>query len=677
MAEKYLKKAVEIFLLFFLAFIPLVFFNHANDPFWIVEKFFLRFSSSILACIYLAHVFTSKKILLIKTPYNYLFLGFIALCLLGVFKASNDYAFIDRVFENICYLITAYIAFCFLLSAGTQDKTNKIIMLIVLSAVFMACYGISQSFGVDFLSWQSDFAKRAASTLGNPNFLAGHMVLVIPLCCAMIFAVRNRMLKFILLLSFVVLSTALLFTQTRGAYIGFIVSMLFFLALLLVYAEDEVKKYRLWIIGFCVAAACLAGIYLVKNQNAFMRIKEIVTLKDESTRIRALLWKNSLYLVSENPMLGSGAGNFYTRYPYYQSRALDPSYFKGNDFYRSGHSHNDFIQFAAEYGIPAAGILYFIFVLIFITGFKYLAKQGQDKFVVMGMLSGISALLVHAFFNFPFQIIPTTIIFYLFIVMLTFREKEFSSREARVNGPAGAAMPAIAIVFVAAAVISLDSLASDSYLRSAKEADYFKQPQNAESYAARAVQISPWNEDEQYYYGQMLEKQGKMPEAYRAYEQTLKINNTYWEAMPMVFQYYIEQGMREKALELGEKMYKISPYSRKAILSYAYACFINGRTDDALKVCETGLAYYPDDSSLLDQVSGTYGSIGNYDKALFYAQKAMQAEPGFANPYYNAGLSYYKMGNLKDARIMVEKMLSLDPASEKGKSLLEAIKHGK
>ena len=40
----------------------------------------------------------------------------------------------------------------------------------------MSVYGLLQSAGIDFIPWQTNFSYRAASTLGNPNFLAGHMV---------------------------------------------------------------------------------------------------------------------------------------------------------------------------------------------------------------------------------------------------------------------------------------------------------------------------------------------------------------------------------------------------------------------------------------------------------------------------------------------------------------------
>ncbi len=279
MAEKYLKKAFEIFLLFYITFIPLVFFNHANDPFWIVEKFFLRFAVSILICIFLIYMLAAKKFLLIKTPYNILFLAFIGINLIGIFKISNFYAFIDRFFENICYIITAYLALLYLLSNRQSDKTYKILALLVSAAFFMAIYGIAQSLGIDFLSWQNNFSNRAASTLGNPNFLAGHMVLIIPLCYAMIFMAQNRLLRFAMLLVSIITTTVLLFTQTRGAYIGFGISVIFFILLFAFYARDTIKKYKVWVIIFCCIAAGIAAAYLVKNHNALCKDKGNSDLK--------------------------------------------------------------------------------------------------------------------------------------------------------------------------------------------------------------------------------------------------------------------------------------------------------------------------------------------------------------------------------------------------------------
>ncbi len=174
-----------------------------------------------------------------------------------------------------------------------------------------------------------------------------------------------------------------------------------------------------------------------------------------------------------------------------------------------------------------------------------------------------------------------------------------------------------------------------------------------------------------------MDKLGKKADADRSYEQVYKINKTYWEAMPQVFQYYMEQGMKVKALDVGEEMYKMSPYAKKSIIALAYAYFMNGKTGDAIRISEQGIKYYPDDSTILDQLSGIYGSAENYEKTLFYAQKAIEAEPGFSEPYYNAGLAYFKMKNYREAKKMIDKMLVLEPDSGKGKSLLEAIKNAK
>ncbi len=68
---------------------------------------------------------------------------------------------------------------------------------------------------------------------------------------------------------------------------------------------------------------------------------------------------------------------------------------------------------------------------------------------------------------------------------MVFSEKEFSIKRISCYRGGKDCGRGLLMIFITAGVIAVRALASDSYLRSAKEADYFKQPENAAGYAAQ------------------------------------------------------------------------------------------------------------------------------------------------------------------------------------------------
>ena len=670
--ERLIKKVIEVLLLAIVFFMPLVFFTQANDPFWVVEKFFLKFSVSLLAVIFVVYCAVKKQFPVIKTPYDLVFLIFIGLNLTGVFAGVNVYAWSDRVFINLCYIILYYITGWYL-SGHTPNALNKLLIAALGSGFVMAFYGLIQAAGMDFMPWHTTFNGRAASTLGNPNFLAGHMVLLIPVAFAMAARRAGNLVKFVLILASVCMTAALFASQTRGAYIGFIVSMILLFALMVLFAREEFSRNKKTVIALAVIMTVLIGGFFVLKKDAVQRIADIISLKDDSARIRSALWKNSLFLVKDHPLSGSGAGNFYIRYPLYQSKSLTPEHFKGNEYYKSGHAHNDFIQFAAEYGIPGLGSLLFLFGLIFYSGITYLKRPEKDGMLTAGILAAFAGLMVHAFFNFPFQIIPTAALFYIFAAAAGFKQGGFSVGLKKVNPVSAVVMLVIAAGFMAEAALCARVLSADTYLRKAKENEHFNRPYEAMTFGSDAADLNPWNDETLYFYAQILEKTGNFEKSYNIHKKIYGLNPNHWESLNALFNFYAVKNDEKGRNETADRIYRISPYSEKAAGFKGYALYASGKFDDAIAVYELAIKNSGETASLLSQLSACYGALGNVQKTLLYADRAIELNPGFTDAYYNRAVAFYRMKNFKAAKENLNRILAITPGEERAKGLLKVI----
>jgi putative inorganic carbon (HCO3(-)) transporter len=669
--ERFTEKGFEIFLLVICFLIPLTFSVNANDPFWVVEKFFLKFSISILGLLFIALCLIRKEFPAVNTPYTVPFILFIAANLMGFIVSQNMYAAIDRLFVNICYIIIFYLSAWYAFRGSAEIR--KMLLTLLGSAFVMGSYGIIQSAGMDFLPWRTTFNGRAASTLGNPNFLAGHMILLIPISYAMFIVSKTTLKKTVFFILSAVLTIAMLASQTRGAYLGYVISLFVMLFCMFLFEKEAFRKNFGIIITLLIAVLVLGGLFFTANKDAVKRIADIITLKDESASIRVSLWKNSMYLIRDNFLLGSGPGNFYIRYPYYQSKSLSPEIFKQNDYFKSGHSHNDFLQFFAEYGIIGAGAMLALFWMIFYTGFMYLKKDGGSKALVIGTLAGMSAIMVHAFFNFPFQILPTTAVFYILAGLAVLSQNQFMVSRRAMNSGSKAVGVILILVFISSAVLSARALTSDFYLRKAKESEHFVKLYEAASYASDAADLNPWNDETVLYYAQILEKTGNHEKSFTYYKLACDLNPGSWEGLLALFNQYAMKNDLKGIATTGDRLYRISPYSEKAVSAYGYALYANSRPNDAIDVYEKAMKNSGETASILSQIAACYGALGNAPKTLEYAGRAVALDPTFTDAYFNMAVVYYRMKDYKTSVVNLKKVLAIYPSDEKANGLLKVI----
>ncbi|MCE5301064.1 MAG: O-antigen ligase family protein [Spirochaetia bacterium] len=671
--EKLISKISEVSLLFILFMSGLVFFSSASDPFWVVERFFLKFSTAILIILYVVKSMTKGSFSCVRTPYDSVFALIIAINLAGIFSAKGIYAYVDRLTENLCYIALFYLAAQYCASERTAFK--KALSAVILSALVMAVYGVLQAGGIDPVNWNSNFSRRAASTLGNPNFLAGHMLIVIPLAYGLMLTSATPAKKFVFFIVSLFLTAALITSQTRGAYIGFAVSVIVLAALLSKYEAELFKKYRKLLVAFLVICAAAAGLYFAANPSAVKRITDIVTLKDEAAHIRVSLWKNTAYMIKENPLLGSGAGNFPIKYSFYQSRSLSPAFFKSSDYYKSGHSHNDFLQFAAEYGLPGAGAYFAFFFLLFYTGIRYLRRTGEERAAVAAILACFAGVLVHAMFNFPFQIIPTASVFYALAGMACARQLDAQPRSIKAGRAAPAAAVCAVILAGCMACLSARVLSADVYLRKAQEAEHFNRQYDALNYASDAADLNPWNDRINYYYAGRLRASGNFDRAFEKFKLVYKLNPGYWENLVSLFDAYVSKNNPKDGKPVADAMYAISPYSMRAVSAMGYVLYSSGKYTEAIQLYEKASASTGESASLLSQMSACYGAMGNVQKTIEYAQKAATMDPSFTDAYYNLAVAYYRMQNYGEAIKNLREILRYSPNDERANGLMKVIEN--
>ena len=135
---------------------------------------------------------------------------------------------------------------------------------------------------------------------------------------------------------------------------------------------------------------------------------------------RVHVWKDTIRIIKNYPLLGTGLGTFNAVYPYYKSFPVR---------YRYPHAENDYLQLFAETGGMGISLLILLIFSFFSPIFRLnpLAVSGRRssrsppgkqrkyilsrRFLIAGGSAALIALLFHSFFDFNLHIPANLLLF--------------------------------------------------------------------------------------------------------------------------------------------------------------------------------------------------------------------------------------------------------------------------
>ena len=294
-------------------------------------------------------------------------------------------------------------------------KTKKhlsIIKALILSAAFFICLnGMIQYFlGFDVIYHRGIMREGITSTMNHPNDLAGYLLLPFFLTAAIIadrisgFFRGNpkkkvEYLKSVLaLLLFALISAVILLTKSRGAFVGMAAGVLLFSLFI---------KKRLFLLVLTTSCVLLVlGLFFV-NSNNLDKLRLAPDSVSEMAQNRLKIYLDVVDMIKARPVFGHGLNTFMRRFEMFKNRTV-----------WTGHmyAHNCYLQMAAEMGIVGLGCFLWILSTLFykVTLSVNKCKKPLD-FLLIGLMTGIFAFLVHSFLDTNLYSLQLNAIFWIFI----------------------------------------------------------------------------------------------------------------------------------------------------------------------------------------------------------------------------------------------------------------------
>lgn len=282
-----------------------------------------------------------------------------------------------------------------------------------------AVYAVAQYFGLDPLTWSVDYGTgRAFSTIGNPNFLAGQMVLAVPVLLASA-ASPDRLIRIAGQSAAVLAFAAFIVAQTRGAMIGLGAGLTIGAAIYWMRRDRLCKPGRallLPLIGIVLVAIyfTLPGL----NRTGISLPSQIVSsldLEQASARQRFFWWKGAALLFRASPLAGVGLGNFPREFPS-AAQAIVPLFPDLRPAF-CDHPHNDYLYILCEHGILGLGMLLWLAAACVRRLAQFL--PGHRGIMNVAVLAGLAGISIHAIWNMP-SVIPSTLMSAAFLAGLAF-----------------------------------------------------------------------------------------------------------------------------------------------------------------------------------------------------------------------------------------------------------------
>jgi hypothetical protein len=320
----------------------------------------------------------------------------------------------DLVVTNIIEFVRCFFTYLIVINIiTTSGRLHAALYTLMGAAVFLATLTLVQSltgtFDNDFGGLAqyrvSDIAgdsegARPGGTIGDANYYGQLLVIMIPVALYLLFQGQRRIWRFAGLLSTLILTTAVIFTYSRGDALA--------LGIIVVAAVIYKRPDPLLLAGG-VVALLLAVPFMPSNYVARLTTvldvaegNQLTIYGDDSIRGRAGATQAAIEMFADHPFFGVGREN----YPLYQ---LD--YLSGTAYAKVAKGippHNLYLEVAAEHGIMGiivfGGLLIITWLALLDARRRFKLANAQREYQLTGWLAIVligylaTALFLHGAF---------------------------------------------------------------------------------------------------------------------------------------------------------------------------------------------------------------------------------------------------------------------------------------
>ena len=686
-AAAYAGSGIEVAVAVIVLLVPL-FFSYSLSDNLAAKGALALILTGLVALLWVFQAVCRGELRLLGTPLYFPLLLFVGVSILSLLFAQNRIRGLETILSQfLMFTLFAAVAHQF----QSPRQVARIIWLIFGTSAIVATIGILQYNAIDLIGLPKVYGHLPLSTLGNTNFVAHYLDLVIPLAAALLVLGRRPpwWQTAGVILTLLLTSSHMVLTVSRGGWLSVVSSLV-----LLVLLTSRGWRRRRFLVAGVVALALLSPIgefalssvqidenrtlYQVVETHVEQSIERVASTFDDrnfSRTMRTRIWADTIAMIVAHPVLGVGPGNFEFLLTDYRSVPSQRAWaaLMGSLEEVPYFAHNEYLEIWAETGlVGVVAMIWFLGALLWfgITHCRQEEEEGDGigspwsrRAVTAGCLCGLAAAVVHAFFSFNFQDATSATHIWLFAGIIVGLNRDRIPVHAGLHSRVARAVTLGAGLAVAgsAAAIAVCALVGDAYYFQALRHSKFQYYQSAAEHLRQAVDWRDQAFRHHHELGRIAQYLGRHGEAEIALRRSLELHPTNPAAMRLLGKALVSQARPEEAVSVFKRVVAIEPLTAGNHTLLADALRQSGLHEDAIEVRKQVLSLRPDDASVWMSLGIQYQEVGQISESIEALERAEKLRRTSGMIRGNLGAAYIQAGRYEEALEQLVGALKAEP----------------
>jgi len=675
---------IIVFSFYLLAFLtPLVWTPLNYELFEYNKMIFVYLLTTIIIGSWALKAVNNKQFIINKTPLDIPILLFLLANILSTIFSIDTHISIWGYYSRsnggllsiICYILLYY-AF---VSNLNKDAALKVLKIGLIGGLIVSLWAIPEHFGLspsciilrgefNATCWIQDVQARVFATLGQPNWLASYLSMLIFPALYFLLTSKKSLANYLLPIIYYLAFT---FTYSRSGMIGFLVGLAVFLVAWTSRYRETIKQnspsiltspLSLVIISFLlinlVYGSALTRFQLahllktspVQEQQKAPVLNQLENGGTESGQIRLIVWRGALEIFKHYPLFGSGVETF--GLAYYQFRPVEHNLVSEWDFLYN-KAHNEFLNYLANTGFVGFATYLGLIITYVVWSIKYIVS-GSNKsqsttysLLPITLLASYVAYQVQNFFG--FSVVITALFFFLFpaIAFVTTNSlKSLNLKPLSLNQSVRKIFSFLLILLTVYLLFSILKIwYADTLFENGSKASETGNAGKAYNYLSSAFDL---RKDEPFYQNEL---------GYAAAQTALALNET--DAT-------LSGKLKDAALKEIAASLKTSPnnpsFYRTAIRTYYQLSELDPKfIDTTTEIINKTISLAPTDPKLYYNKAIILGQAEKNVEAIETLNKAISLKPNYREAYFALSLFLFDEGKQTEAVESMHKILQLVP----------------
>ncbi len=392
-----------------------------------------------------------KSFIVNRTPLDIpllLFLGAnILSTIFSIDHHTSIWGYYSRSNGGLLSLVSYLLLYWAFVSNMTKEQVLTTLKFGLISGFIIAIWAIFEHFGTSFSCvilrgefndscWIQDVQARVFASLGQPNWLAAYLGMLIFPALYFLMTAKSRLSQTTYYLLLTTLYLGFTFTYSRGPTLGLIGGLAVFIFFYFIADSTHIRErffaaLRMTRISGILLSFILVNILFGSALTSFRLVSKFAAPSrpaielasggsqlenggTESGQIRLIVWQGAIDIFRHYPILGSGVETF--AYSYYQFRPAAHNLTSEWDFLYN-KAHNEYLNYLATTGIVGFGT-YMIMIICFVywcIRFLVTSKKTTNSEQTLMTAALLGAYVLYLIYNFfLFSVVILAIFFYLF-----------------------------------------------------------------------------------------------------------------------------------------------------------------------------------------------------------------------------------------------------------------------